>query len=103
MAGAAALLVTAGTLAACGGDGGGSSTLTWYINPDAGGQAEIAERCSDASGGRVDPSSGPSSGASGHDRVAPHVQVTVRIDSDCGLDHAPFTALDQLVRRQRRR
>jgi multiple sugar transport system substrate-binding protein len=52
LAGAAALLVTAGTLAACGGDGGGSSTLTWYINPDAGGQAEIAERCSAASGGR---------------------------------------------------
>lgn len=52
VAGAAVLLVTAGTLAACGGDGGGSSTLTWYINPDAGGQAEIAARCSDASGGR---------------------------------------------------
>ncbi len=52
LAGAAALLVTAGTLAACGGDSGGASTLTWYINPDAGGQAEIAARCSEASGGR---------------------------------------------------
>jgi multiple sugar transport system substrate-binding protein len=52
VAGAAALIVTAGTLAGCGGDGGGASTLTWYINPDAGGQTEIADRCSAASGGR---------------------------------------------------
>ncbi|SFD84706.1 carbohydrate ABC transporter substrate-binding protein, CUT1 family [Blastococcus tunisiensis] len=52
VAGAAALLVTAGTLAACGSDGGGASTLTWYINPDAGGQAEIADRCTEAAGGR---------------------------------------------------
>lgn len=52
LAGAAALLVTTGTLAACGSGGGGDSTLTWYINPDAGGQAEIAARCTEASGGR---------------------------------------------------
>jgi multiple sugar transport system substrate-binding protein len=52
MAGAAALLVTAGTLAACGGgDTGSTPTLTWYINPDSGGQAEIAARCSEASDG----------------------------------------------------
>jgi multiple sugar transport system substrate-binding protein len=50
-AGATALLVTAGTLAACGSDGGGASTLTWYINPDAGGQAEIAGRCTEEAGG----------------------------------------------------
>ncbi|WP_242471981.1 MULTISPECIES: extracellular solute-binding protein [unclassified Blastococcus] len=52
MAGAAALLVAAGTLAACGGDSGGPPTLTWYTNPDAGGQAEIASRCTDAAEGR---------------------------------------------------
>ncbi|SOC50683.1 carbohydrate ABC transporter substrate-binding protein, CUT1 family [Blastococcus aggregatus] len=52
LAGAAALLVTAGTLAACDGDSGGASTLTWYINPDAGGQAEIAARCTEEAGGR---------------------------------------------------
>lgn len=52
LAGAAALLVTAGTLSACGGDGGGASSLTWYINPDSGGQAEIAERCTEAADGR---------------------------------------------------
>ena len=28
-------------------------TLTWYINPDSGGQAEIARRCTEAAGGRV--------------------------------------------------
>ena len=52
LAGAAALLVTAGTLAGCGGESGGASTLTWYINVDAGGQTEIAARCSEASGGK---------------------------------------------------
>ncbi len=48
----AAALVLASTLAACGGGGGGGSqTLTWYINPDSGGQAEIAARCTEAAGG----------------------------------------------------
>src|SRR4051794_8651035 len=53
IAGAAALLVAAGTLAACGGSGGsgGTPTLTWYVNADQGGQAEIASRCSKASNG----------------------------------------------------
>lgn len=52
LAGAAALLVAAGTLAGCGGDSGGPPTLTWYINPDNGGQAELASRCTQAAGGR---------------------------------------------------
>jgi multiple sugar transport system substrate-binding protein len=51
-AGAAASLVAVAALSACGSDSGGASTLTWYINPDAGGQAEIASRCTEASGGR---------------------------------------------------
>src|SRR4051812_50229422 len=51
-AGAAAALVLASTLAACGGSSGGPPTLTWYINPDSGGQAEIAKRCTEAAGGR---------------------------------------------------
>jgi ABC-type glycerol-3-phosphate transport system substrate-binding protein len=53
LGGAAATLVLASTLAACGGGGGTSATptLNWYINPDSGGQAEIAQRCSDASNG----------------------------------------------------
>jgi multiple sugar transport system substrate-binding protein len=42
----------ASTLAACGGgDGGSTPVLNWYINPDSGGQAAIAERCSEESGG----------------------------------------------------
>ena len=39
----AATLVLAGAfLAACGGGEGSTPTLTWYINPDSGGQAAIA-------------------------------------------------------------
>ena len=49
-------------LTACGSSqssAGGKPTLTWYINPDGGGsdpaegQAEIAEECTDAAGGRT--------------------------------------------------
>jgi len=46
-----ALVLSAAFLAACGGDGGGENTLTWYVNPDAGGQAEIAKRCTEDAGG----------------------------------------------------
>jgi multiple sugar transport system substrate-binding protein len=40
--------------AACGGsdDEGAASELQWYINPDDGGQAEIARRCTEQAGGR---------------------------------------------------
>src|SRR3954447_6819396 len=51
LGGGAAALVLASSLAACGGDSGGPPTLTWYINPDSGGQAEIASRCTDAADG----------------------------------------------------
>ncbi|ADB76502.1 extracellular solute-binding protein [Geodermatophilus obscurus] len=51
LGGAAAAAVLASTLAACGGDSGAANALTWYINPDSGGQAEIAARCSQESGG----------------------------------------------------
>lgn len=49
--------VTAGVLvgaalAACATDTGGTPTLTWYINPDDGGQARYAQQCSEAAGGR---------------------------------------------------
>jgi multiple sugar transport system substrate-binding protein len=37
-------------LVACGEDGG-PPTLTWYTNPDSGGQEEIAKRCTQASNG----------------------------------------------------
>jgi multiple sugar transport system substrate-binding protein len=45
-------LVSASLLSACGSGSGGPPTLTWYINPDSGGQAEIASRCTEAAGGR---------------------------------------------------
>jgi ABC-type glycerol-3-phosphate transport system substrate-binding protein len=53
LGGSAATLVLASTLAACGGGGGGSGApvLNWYINPDSGGQEEIASRCSEESNG----------------------------------------------------
>ena len=46
-----ALALLAGGLTACG-DGGGAPKLTWYINPDNGGQAAIAKSCTQAAGGR---------------------------------------------------
>src|SRR6476620_3752164 len=48
----AVAVVATGTLAACGGGSGGPPTLTWYVNPDSGGQAEIASRCTKDSGGK---------------------------------------------------
>lgn len=47
----AALLGTvAAVLAACGGETG-PPTLNWYINPDNGGQAELAAKCTDEANG----------------------------------------------------
>ncbi|GMA30544.1 sugar ABC transporter substrate-binding protein [Litorihabitans aurantiacus] len=46
----AALVATLG-LAACGSGGDDGVELTWYINPDDGGQAEIAAQCTEAAGG----------------------------------------------------
>lgn len=48
---AAAAAALASTLAGCGADSGAANALTWYINPDSGGQAEIAARCTEAAGG----------------------------------------------------
>jgi multiple sugar transport system substrate-binding protein len=45
-------LLAASGLAACGGEGGGPPALTWYINPDNGGQAKLAEKCTQESGGK---------------------------------------------------
>ncbi|WP_432546795.1 extracellular solute-binding protein [Kineococcus sp. SYSU DK004] len=54
LSGAGAAALAAGALTACGSSAGteGTPILTWYINPDAGGQQLIAQQCSDASGGR---------------------------------------------------
>ena len=45
-----AAVLGAGVLAACG-DEEGPPTLTWYVNPDTGGQARIAEECTEEAGG----------------------------------------------------
>ena len=45
MAPLAALALASGLLAACGGDSG-TPELVWYVNPDSGGQAAVAEACS---------------------------------------------------------
>jgi multiple sugar transport system substrate-binding protein len=47
---AGTVALAAGALTACGGSG--TRSLTWYINPDSGGQAEIARQCTDAAHGR---------------------------------------------------
>jgi multiple sugar transport system substrate-binding protein len=47
---ALAITLAMTALAACGGDEG-TPTLNWYINPDNGGQAELAAKCSEESGG----------------------------------------------------
>ena len=49
---AVALILAAPTaLYGCGEDEGGTPTLTWYINPDNGGQADLAAKCGDQSDG----------------------------------------------------
>ena len=47
----ATMAVMSTVLVACGEDGG-PPTLTWYTNPDSGGQAEIAKRCTEQSDGK---------------------------------------------------
>jgi multiple sugar transport system substrate-binding protein len=44
-------VLAASGLAACGGSSEGPPNLTWYINPDNGGQAELAKKCTEESGG----------------------------------------------------
>jgi multiple sugar transport system substrate-binding protein len=51
VAAVAAILMCASVLAACGGGDSGVTTLNWYINPDNGGQAELAAKCTAASNG----------------------------------------------------
>lgn len=52
LAGILAVALAAGLLSACASENTGTPTLTWYINPDDGGQATIAQRCTDAANGR---------------------------------------------------
>ncbi|MCQ1948994.1 MULTISPECIES: extracellular solute-binding protein [Arthrobacter] len=67
-----ALALGATLLTGCGTDEGAAPTLTWYINPDAGGQAELAKQCSDASGGAytIETSLLPNDAASQREQLA---------------------------------
>ncbi|MDC7120000.1 extracellular solute-binding protein [Cellulomonas fimi] len=58
-------------LAACAAESG-PPVLTWYINPDDGGQAEIASRCTDEAGGeyRIEVSVLPRDAASQREQLA---------------------------------
>ncbi|MGK4217447.1 extracellular solute-binding protein [Kocuria marina] len=49
---AAVAAASAMLLTGCSGGESGPPTLTWYINPDDGGQDVLAQQCSDASGGK---------------------------------------------------
>jgi multiple sugar transport system substrate-binding protein len=44
-------LIAGAVLAACGGDDSGTPTLTWYTNPDNGGQEDLANQCTEAAEG----------------------------------------------------
>lgn len=46
LAAATALFSAGGLLAACSAGASSADTLVWYVNPDAGGQAKVAENCS---------------------------------------------------------
>lgn len=70
----ATVLLAAGAmtaLTACGGGDSGPPTLNWYINPDNGGQAELAAKCTDESGGayRVETSILPNSASAQREQL----------------------------------
>jgi multiple sugar transport system substrate-binding protein len=44
-------LIAGAVLAACGGDDSSTPTLTWYTNPDNGGQEDLANTCTEAADG----------------------------------------------------
>jgi trehalose/maltose transport system substrate-binding protein len=46
-----AVCLCAAALASCGGDDSGVATLTWYVNPDNGGQRTLAQQCTEAADG----------------------------------------------------
>lgn len=66
-----AIMVAGSVLAACGSDDSGTPTLTWYINPDNGGQAAIAQLCTDEADGayRIETSLLPRDAASQREQL----------------------------------
>ncbi|MFJ4038629.1 extracellular solute-binding protein [Microbacterium sp. NPDC090007] len=89
VAGASAVAL-AGTLGACSA-GDGVPTLTWYINPDDGGQAEIAASCTEAADGayRIETSLLPRDAASQREQLARRLAASDRSLDIMSLD-PPF-------------
>ncbi|MDF2917885.1 extracellular solute-binding protein [Microbacterium sp. NPDC086615] len=89
VAGASAV-VLAGMLGACSA-GDGVPTLTWYINPDDGGQAEIAASCTEAADGayRIETSLLPRDAASQREQLARRLAASDRSLDIMSLD-PPF-------------
>lgn len=69
---AGAAVVASSFLAACSANPTGPPTLTWYINPDDGGQVAIAAKCTQESGGkyRIQTSLLPRDAASQREQLA---------------------------------
>lgn len=86
----ASVLALAGTLGACSA-GDGVPTLTWYINPDDGGQAEIAASCTEAANGayRIETSLLPRDAASQREQLARRLAASDRSLDIMSLD-PPF-------------
>ncbi len=85
--GAAVLVASMGGCAA----DGGTPTLTWYINPDAGGQERIAAQCTEAAGGayRIETSLLPRDAASQREQLARRLAANDRSIDIMSLD-PPF-------------
>ncbi|SHF67668.1 carbohydrate ABC transporter substrate-binding protein, CUT1 family [Jatrophihabitans endophyticus] len=45
-------ILAASVLSACGGGSGGTPTITWYFNPDSGGQTALAKQCQAQANGK---------------------------------------------------
>lgn len=86
----ASVLALAGTLGACSA-GDGVPTLMWYINPDDGGQAEIAASCTEAANGayRIETSLLPRDAASQREQLARRLAASDRSLDIMSLD-PPF-------------
>jgi ABC-type glycerol-3-phosphate transport system substrate-binding protein len=67
----ASVLAATLLLSGCG-PADGTKTLTWYINPDAGGQADIAKKCTDEADGayRIETSLLPTDASSQREQLA---------------------------------
>lgn len=87
---AVSVVALAATLGACS-PADDTPTLTWYINPDAGGQAHIAEVCTDAADGayRIETSLLPRDAASQREQLARRLAASDRSLDIMSLD-PPF-------------